>query len=338
MLDENENSRKKLKKRSILLVLVLVLSLAGCIIGWYIEKTNQQQERGVPKEDIGELKRIEYQSNLYIEKPALTTILLMGIDKTSNNQRYSARQGGQADFLMVFVIDHKNKTVYQLQIDRDTMTNVTVYGILGNKLGTSLMQICLSHGFGATIAENEQNTVNAVQNLLQGVTIDHYLSLNLESIGVLNDALGGVAVTLADDFTQYDPQMAEGATITLNALQAEIFTRYRIEVGDGSNENRMIRQRTFMSAAGELFKERITDQNKFTGEFFDALNGTLTSNMSRGNLINEINAAYQYEVLPIEALPGDYRVSGDGFMEFYVQDDAAIQWILRVFCRPVDNE
>ena len=32
------------------------------------------------------------------------------------------RDGGQSDFLLLLVLDHKNKTIRQLQIDRDTMT------------------------------------------------------------------------------------------------------------------------------------------------------------------------------------------------------------------------
>jgi len=122
----------------------------------------------------------------------------------------------------------------------------------------------------------------------------------------------------------------------LDALQAEIFTRYRTEVGDGSNESRMTRQKTFMSAAGELVKERIQDQTDFIGELFDALDGILSTNMSKGALINEMNAAYQYEVLPVDTLLGEHMVSEVGFMEFYVQEDAAIQWVLQAFCRLVE--
>jgi LCP family protein required for cell wall assembly len=332
----NENPNKTMKRRMILLAVLLILAVSAYIIGSFDEKNNQSQKRGIIQEDVGILKRIEYQKVKYIEKPAMKTILLLGMDRTNQDQRYGARQGGQADFLMLLAIDHGNKKIYQLQIDRDTMTDVNIYGILGNELGTRVMQICLAHGFGATIEENNQNTVDAVQYLLQGIPIDYYLTLNMESIGILNDALGGVTVTLEDNFTAYDPLMTEGKTMRLNASQAEIFTRFRLEVGNGTNESRMIRQRAFMSAAGALLKECIIDQPDYIGELFDRLKDVMTTNISRGQLINQMNTAYNYEVRPVEMLPGEHSISEDGFMEFYAKDDAAIQWVLQVFYKPVD--
>ena len=41
------------------------------------------------------------------------------------------------------MIDSKDKTVRQLKIDRDTMAEVTVLGMLGNPVGTTQMQISL---------------------------------------------------------------------------------------------------------------------------------------------------------------------------------------------------
>lgn len=328
---------RKFRLRVFLLSFVLFLFIVGYFVGSYLEKSNQKQERSAFDGSIGVLKRIEYQDSTYIEKSAVTTILLIGIDRNDQDLRYGARQGGQADLLMLFAIDHNSKKIFQLHIDRDTMTNVTVYGILGNEVGTRIMQICLSHGYGATEEENDQNTVAAVQSLLQGISIDYYLTLNMESIGVLNDILGGVTVTLEDDFTAYDSQMTAGKTIQLNAEQATIFTRFRIEVGDGSNESRMGRQRVFISAAGELLKERIANQPDFIGELYDALDSIMTTDISRGKLINELNAAYQYQLPPVQTLGGEHEIGEGGFMEFYVEDDAAIQWVLQVLYKPVDE-
>jgi len=330
----NKSPIRNLKIRIIVSAAVLVVVIAGLAIGYIVEKNSHTQERGVIAEDIGVLNRVDYEGATYIEKPAITTLLLLGVDKTSTDSSYGARQGGQSDFIMVIAIDHGNKTLYQLQIDRDTMTNVKIYGILGNELGTRIMQICLAHGFGATQEENDKNAVDAVQNFLQGIQIDYFISLDLESIGVLNDALGGVTVTLADDFTAYDPLMTQGKTIRLNAVQAEIFTRYRLEVGDGSNESRMTRQKTFMSAAGELLKARITTRTDFVNGLFDQLQGVMTTNLSKGQLANEVNTAYNYKIMPVEVLAGEHKISENGFMENYVAQDAVIRWILQVFYEP----
>jgi anionic cell wall polymer biosynthesis LytR-Cps2A-Psr (LCP) family protein len=50
----------------------------------------------------------------------------MGIDR-EEVAGGGARNGGQADFLMLLLIDPVGKTVRPLEIDRDTMTRITVW-------------------------------------------------------------------------------------------------------------------------------------------------------------------------------------------------------------------
>ena len=333
MTDENK-TRFKAKRRLIILSSVFILAILAFVIGAYLENKNKTQARGVIQEDIGVLKRVTYQDEEYIEKTAVTTILLMGVDQNDDEERYTARQGGQTDFIMLYVIDHNDRTISQLQIDRDTMANVKVYGIFGNDLGTRMMQICLAHGYGTTDEENNQNAVDAVQRLLQGITVDYYATLDLASIGVINHLLGGVTVTLEDDFSAFDPTMLPGTELQLTDQQAVLFTRYRLDIGDGSNESRMRRQRTFLSAAGNLLNEKIDEDTEFLGQMYDGLQDVMTTDLTKAQLINELNTAYKYEIQPVDTLAGQHTVSSDGFMEFYVQDGAAIEWVLNVFYKP----
>ena len=134
------------------------------------------------------------------------------------------------------MIDSKDKTVRQLKIDRDTMAEVTVLGMLGNPVGTTQMQISLAHGFGDGKEESCGYARDAVSRLMQGENIDFYLAMSLDGISVLNDLAGGVTVTLEDDFSAADPAMTKGATLTLQGDQAEIFVRRRMDIGEGTNE------------------------------------------------------------------------------------------------------
>ena len=45
-----------------------------------------------------------------------------------------------------------------------------------------------------------ENTVDAVSNMLYGIRIEGYISLNMDSIKILNHLAGGVPVTIEDDF------------------------------------------------------------------------------------------------------------------------------------------
>ena len=317
-----------IRKQVILFIAVLLLLAGVYIVGTHFERKARPQERGIASANIGQLHRVEFDGATYVEKTGLTTILMMGVDNASGSQRYGARQGGQADFLLLLVIDHKGNTIHQLQIDRDTMAEVQVLGVLGNPVGTKSMQICLSHGFGVSDKDNCGYTLQAMENLLEGVEINLYLSFNMESIGIVNDALGGVTVTFDEDFTMYDPQMVKGATLTLTGEQAESFVRGRMDVGDGTNESRMVRHRTYMAAAMEGLTEQMREDTEYVGALYDELESVMTTNVSRGRMINEVNKAYKYEVLPVETLDGEYAVGADGFMEFHAADDAVIEWVM----------
>ena len=334
IMNRNKPDRWLVRRRN---ALILILAAAACalVVGACVEHNHRQQERGVIGEDIGVLERIQYADTSYIRKSAITTILLLGVDRKAEALQYSARQGGQADFILLYIISHSDKTVSCLHIDRDMMTDVQTFGVFGNPLGVKSMQICLSHGYGTTQEACNENTVEAMEHWLGGVQIDYVVAMDMAGIGALNTALGGVTVTLAEDFTAYDPVMVQGTTLRLNAAQAEIFTRYRLEVGDGSNLSRMQRQRTYFAIAEDMLKIKSAEDPNFIGELLDALSDHVYGNLSKAQLIAEWNQAYHYAVLPTETIAGTHAIGEDGFMEFYADDKARMQWIVEAFYRPL---
>ena len=60
-------------------------------------------------------------------------------------------------------------------------------------------------------------------------------------------------------FLALDPAMARAAPVRLTGQQAEYFVRSRMQVGDGSNASRMIRQRQFLSAAATLLARKLKE-------------------------------------------------------------------------------
>jgi len=283
-----------------------------------------------------QMPEIEWNGRKYTRKRDLTTILLMGVDRQDNAQTTGFRQGGQADFLLLLVMDGNEKTVARLQIDRDTMTDIVVLGVLGNVSGTRRAQVCLSHGFGDGGATSCEYTVQAVENLLFGMEIDLYAAVDLNAIGVFNDALGGVTVALEDDFAVYDPQMTPGKTISLTGEQAEIFVRYRADVGDGSNESRMRRQRTYMEAASGALQARMSEKGDFLGTLYESLRGIMVTDMRKGRMINEANRLYSYNILPSTTPAGAYTIGEDGFMEFHAEEAELLAWVVQTYYNPTE--
>lgn len=148
--------------------------------------------------------KVEYEGASFRPKRRITTVLFMGIDQMHDEtQTVTKRNGGQADFILLGVIDDNAKTVNLIQINRDTLAEVQVLSPFGQETGTWKTQLCHAHSFGDGKQQSCELTVSAVQHLMLGITIDHYIAMNLSGISVLNDALGGVTVTLKDDFSTY---------------------------------------------------------------------------------------------------------------------------------------
>ena len=291
-------------------------------------------DRGEMTEGFGQLATIEYGGTVYVEKKPLTKVLLIGVDREGDGERTLYRDGGQADYLMLVVIDPTSKQVRRLEIDRDTIAEVTVLGIFGNEVGTRQMQICLSHGYGAEESVSCAYTVRSVSNLLQGLEIDNCMSLRMGAIGRLNSLLGGVTVTLEHDLTGEDPALEKGATVCLSDEQAVIFVRSRMTVGSGTNRERMARQRLYMEAVSERFRELAGGDASFANKLVTNLDDLLYTDMNRGKLANELGKAAKYDILPVESLTGEHMIGSNGYMEFHVDEESIIQWVLSACYEP----
>ena len=330
-------SRRSMAFRSICFLLSLVL-IAG--IGYYVgeklEESSVKEERSTMSSGFGRYEEKIYQGETYYKKTNVTTLLLMGVDRdiTQTSSSVSYRNGGQADFLMLLVIDHDAGTIRQLQIERDTMAKVDVLTILGKPGGTRMMQICLSHGYGADQAACCENAVYSVSRYLDDLDIDLYMAVDYSAIDVVNSMLGGVTVTLKEDFSALDPAMTAGTTLKLQGHQAELFVRSRMSVGDGTNASRQLRQREWLDGATELLKAKVRDDSGFLQTLLEALGDGLTTNAAQGRLVNEFNQAWQYPISPVEQIPGTYATGSDGFVEYHTEKDDVTRWVLDTFYRP----
>lgn len=334
---KHRHSRKHMKMRIVLMlagfVALLLLLYQG---GRWLELRNANPEvRGDRLQRYAYGDTIEVDGVQYRRKSQLTSILLMGIDREGELVSNSYRNGGQADFLRMLVIDGEKETVSQVEIDRDTMAAITILGVLGNQSGVRTAQICLSHGFGDGGEQSCELTVQAVSNLLLGTQIDHYISMNLDGISVMNDWVGGVTVTLEDDFSHLDPEMTQGKTLTLVGDQAEIYVRSRRSVGVGTNEARMSRQQSYISELTNLLEDKIGEQKEEIGSLYDVMQPYLITDMTRGRLINELWAAHTYQQEPLTKLEGEYEIGADGFMQFMADESALKDMVLDLFYEEV---
>lgn len=332
----HHNKQQKILRRKLMLSLVFLLA---AIVGIYLFFDFSDKQAPAVYGDIdGRFSKetVTYDGADYRVKPGVNTFLMMGIDQTEDveyNGKY--RSGGQCDFLLLVVIDTQAKTIHRIQIDRDTMAEITVLGVLGNELGTNTHQICLAHGFGDGKQQSCQYTVDAVRRLMYGIEIDGYYAMNMNGIPALNELLGGVTVRIEDDFSRYDASMVPGAVVTLHGKQTELFVRTRMTIGDGTNVSRMRRQRQYLENAIALAAQRVRENEHFLAVLLDGLAPYTTTDIARGRMINEANRAAGYTVADILSPAGEHMEGEDGFIEFHADQAALMRLVLSLFYEQV---
>lgn len=333
--------RRTIIKRVILALGVLVVLITGAVlIGNYLDPGRGQDEpRGDLDARFTPAPVITYNGEQYSLKKNLMTILLMGTDHYTDDTaaKDSYRNGGQADFLVLVVIDADAQSITPIQIDRDTIAEVTILGVLGDKTGTRHTQICLAHGFGDGKQQSCALQRDAVSRLFSGVSIPYYLAMSLDGIATLNDAAGGVTVTIADDFTHLDPQMKTGATIDLQGKQAEYFVRNRMDIGVGTNEARAKRQTQYWEALVQKMDAQLKTEadSDFLHVFFRKIDPYLVTNLTNGRIINEVWKDRGYTREGMIHPDGEYQLGEDGFVEFHADEAALKALVMRVFYQKI---
>ena len=329
-----------MRKRSIILV-ILGLMLAFALLFFGLDWLEKQGRRPEPRGDLNARyadETIEINGSSYRKRKNLTTILLLGIDQPARNSDEidDFHSGGNADFLRLIVIDNAEKTISQIQIDRDTVAPVTVLNLIGERTGTRQMQIALSHSYGDGKEQSCALTAEAVSRLLLDLPIQYYLALNLDGIAVLNDFVGGVTVPIEDDFSGIDPTITQGTEMRLTGKQAEYFVRSRTGMPDSTNEARMARQQVYLSQLINVIREKLKDEPKYLDALFDTLSPYLVANIARAKLTDTAYRARDYERLPLIHLSGRHEIGASGYMAFYPDREALRRMITDTFYRPTE--
>lgn len=219
----------------------------------------------------------------------IESYLFAGTDNSGNESAEGGEyHGAMADFLLLLVLDYTDDTYGCLQIDRNTVTEVFIPDEAGNIVDSRECQICVSHWYGSDSMMSAQNTAASVRFLLGELdAISGVYVLNMDDIGLVNHAVGGVELTIDEDLTAADPAFEKGRTLTLTDVQAERFLRARMSVGEGTNEERMARQKEYMSALLEKVKANAQKDPESASALWNELRDAAVSDMN-GNVFSRI--------------------------------------------------
>ncbi len=314
----------------LLCIVFLILGIVLLLNAW------EQQYYSYTSDDTEEESTsisVEYNGTTYKLNRHIDTVLLVGVDKyleNTNSDTYINTE--QADFLMLVIIDTENESFKVLHINRDTMTDVQALGVTGAVAFSSYEQIALAHTYGSGQEDSAENTVDAVSNLLYGVDIDHYITVTMDAVSIINDAVGGVTVTALDTIND---DIVEGETVTLLGENALLYVRTRYGLDDSTNLHRMERQEQYLKALMEQFKAACEEDSDFALNTALEITSYMVSDCSVNDLSDFYSAMSEYEFTDYLTIEGE-AVLGDTYMEYYVDEEALYELCLELFYTPVE--
>ncbi len=319
-----------LKAVSVFLIIVLVF-VAGFAVYRLCKEKALRGDVSRGQTDGEGYKSVEYSGKTYDYNDGVYNLLVLGID---HQGEYSDDgvflSGGQADAVFILSINNSKRTISTIQINRDTMTEVRKLGIFGDVVATLNAQIATAYAYGSGGASSCENMIHSVSGLLFGVPIDGYLAMNMDGIVPFVNAVGGVTVTLQDDFTKFDPEMEKGKTLLLDGAKAYVYLRGRGDVGDELNTSRMERHRVFYS---ELFKQvdRLlgSDVSKIKA-VYDAIYPYSYFSVSLSKLMSLYSDSSEFRRNPTVTPAGVIDESGE-YTEFYADETALRRLVLDIW-------
>ncbi len=305
----------------IVLVLIVSIIFAFSFAEKLIDKSKYNDET-LSYTETGN-NRVLYNGEYYDRNNYIDSVLLIGSDSYAQADKAYT----QADFIALLVIDNMDARYRILHINRDTMTAITQLDTIDRKIGTFSGQLALAHSYGSNGQIQCLNTVEAVENLLYGINIDHYVSITMDVVPMLNDSIGGVTVTLENDFPVLGEEFVRGATVTLKGEQALSFVRFRNDDAVNSNLERMERQRLYISALWEKYD----DENAgITVQSLLDIGEHMVSDCSLNTLSYLLGQLKDYEYDGIVTLKGEASKNGQ-YVEYHIDEDAAQASVIDLF-------
>ena len=265
----------------------------------------------------------------------LSNYLFVGIDTREPIEEYDTRaDAGRADTIFFLSYDRVKKTLKCITIPRDTIANVRVISPDGTDLGISREQINMQYAFGNGKQESCQLMKEVVSDMLYGVPITGYYSLNMDGIAVAVDVLEGVDLVIPDDSLEtVNPEFKKGETVRITADNAEQFIRYRDTKKAQSALVRMNRQKELMKAVLERAKERSSEQASFVVDMYENLKPYTVTSMGNDVLAKLLDAEFDSETDMID-IPGQ-GVEGNIYDEFHIDETQLYELVLQIFYKEV---
>ena len=215
------------------------------------------------------------------------SVLIMGVDTDGPDN-----MSGRSDTLMLLTINPNTEKTSIVSIPRDTYTEIVGHGTMD--------KINHAYAFGGT-----SMTVNSVQKLFD-IPVDYYVSVNMEGMQQIVDAVGGIDIVPPLTFSQGEYTFVEGQTTHMDGPKALAYSRMRKNDPSG-DYGRQHRQRQVIEATMQSVASLDSVMNYRS--ILGAMSTNMRTNMSFEDMMDMFNN-YRSSVSDVEQL----QLSGSGTM------------------------
>ena len=255
----------------------------------------------------------------------------MGIDTRENVDTYeSQKDAGQADSIFLVSMDRATEQLKVLFIPRDSMTKIEVFNPSGKSLGMTTDHINIQYACGDGKQKSCELMKTAVSNMLDGVPIQGYCSMNMDGIAALTDFVGGVEITVPDSSLEdVNPDFKEGSTVTLTGENAEQFVHYRDTKKSQSALVRQERQKTYIQALLKKCQDEASQNAGFVADLYSSIKDYTVTSMGN-DVFAKLLVASQNGISDTQTVPGQ-GTEGENFDEYHIDEDALTEMIISMF-------
>lgn len=289
----HRHSKKKSSVRKIVFGIVFLLFNIIFLIGGFFVWQAYRDFRSTTDEMYEEVEAQEEHTSRQ-EKPLDVdkgedpfSVLIMGVDTDGPDN-----MSGRSDTLMLLTVNPNTERTSIVSIPRDTYTEIIGRGTMD--------KINHAYAFGGT-----SMTVNSVQNLFD-IPVDYYVSVNMESMQQIVDAVGGIDIVPPLSFNQGEYAFVEGQVTHMDGPKALAYSRMRKSDPSG-DYGRQHRQRQVIE--GTMKSVASLDSVMNYRSILGAMSTNMRTNMSFDNMVDMFNN-YRSSVSDVEQV----QLSGSGSM------------------------
>lgn len=353
---QKARKRRKIALIVLLCLLAILLLLVAAVFALRAKGKNElldnkQEEVAITAPSLPEEIELEdegqtvtYKGTKYRYNENLTSILCMGVDREELNDGSDViGNSGQADMVLLAVLDTKTGETTLLNISRDSMVDVNVYNVAGELARIEPMQLCLAYAYGDGRNGSCENMIRSTQRLLYGMPIQSYVAINLSAIEPLNDAIGGVEVTILPDIALDPKKFPPGERMLLTGDKAVTYVRARTLDVPGepidTNNNRMARQKQYMLAFIQKALQETRQNLMLPIDMYQLMkeddNMVTNLSMSKVSYLATCLLNINFSEENIKTIPGEV-VMGEKYAEYHVDDEVLYEIILDTFYEKVE--